>query len=58
MVWDPLILDAVTSFSSIDDMSVSEQICEQASYTLHHLSIAKLFTENSPITRLRDILRG
>ena len=38
--------------------SVKEQICEQASYTLHHLNRAKLFTENSAMARLRDILKG
>ena len=38
--------------------SVKEQICEQASYTLHHIIRAKLFTENSAMARLRDILRG
>ena len=38
--------------------SVKEQICEQASYTLHHINRAKLFTENSAMARLRDILRG
>ena len=39
-------------------MSVLEKICEQASYTLHHINRAKLFTENSTTARLRDILRG
>ena len=38
--------------------SVKEQICEQASYTLHHINRAKLFTENSAMARLRDIPRG
>ena len=38
--------------------SVKEQICEQASYTLHHINRAKLFTENSAMARIRDILRG
>ena len=27
-------------------------------YTLHHINRAKLFTENSAMPRLRDILRG
>ena len=30
---------------------VKEQICEQASYTLHHIHRAKLFTENSAMPR-------
>ena len=30
-------------------MSVLEKICEQASYTLHHINRAKLFTENSAV---------
>ena len=38
--------------------SVQEQIREQTSYTLHHIDRAKLFTENSAMARLRDILRG
>ena len=38
--------------------SVKEQICEQASYTLHHINRAKLFTENSAMARIRDTLRG
>ena len=33
-------------------------IFEQASNTLHYLSRAKLFTENSALARLRDILGG
>ena len=37
--------------------SVEERICEQASYTLHHINSAKLFSENSAMARLRDILR-
>ena len=39
-------------------MTVKEQICEQASYTLHLINRAKLFTENSAMARLWDILRG
>ena len=38
--------------------SVQEQICEQASYTLHHINRVKLYTENSDMAGLRDILRG
>ena len=34
------------------------QICEQASNTLHHINRVELFTENSAMARLRDILRG
>ena len=37
---------------------VHKYICEQASYTLHHISRAKLFTGNSAMPRLRHILRG
>ena len=40
------------------EFPVKEQIFEQASNTLHHINRAKLFTENSAIARLRDILRG
>ena len=40
------------------DTPVKEQICEQASYNLHHINRAKLFTENSAMARLQDILRG
>ena len=39
-------------------MPVKEQICEQASYTLHHINRVKLFTENSAMARLWDILSG
>ena len=31
--------------------------CECASYTFHHINRAKLFTENSAMSRLPDILR-
>ena len=34
------------------------KICEQASNTLHHINRVKLFTENSAMARLRDILKG
>ena len=32
------------------------QICEQASYTLHHIDKAELFAENSAMARFLDIL--
>ena len=31
---------------------------KKASYTLHHIKRAKLFTENFAMARLQDILRG
>ena len=37
---------------------VKEQIFEQASNTLHHINRAKLFTKNSAVARLQDILGG
>ena len=33
-------------------------ICEQPSNALHHINRMKLFTENSAMSRLQDILRG
>ena len=38
--------------------SVKEQICEQASSTVHHINRAKPFTENSAVAKLQDIVRG
>ena len=38
---------AVVEILEENTLSVKEQICEQASYTLHHINRAKLFTENS-----------
>ena len=66
MIDVPLMCFATTQFIIVivmhvvivDHLSVKEQICEQASYTLHHIDRAKLFTENSAMARLGDILRG
>ena len=39
-------------------LPVEEHICDQSLYTLYRINWAKLFTENSAMARLLDILRG